>query len=50
VISAGGKIQIKPGGKMLARKLIRSNDTQFADFVAIFIRENICVYGMLQFG
>jgi hypothetical protein len=27
------------------RKLIRGNDTQFADFAAIFIRENICVYG-----
>jgi hypothetical protein len=29
------------------RKLIRGNDTQFADFPAIFIRENISVYGML---
>jgi hypothetical protein len=45
VISAGGKIQIKPGGKWLAWKLIRGNDTQLADFAAIFIRENICVYG-----
>jgi hypothetical protein len=42
VISTGGKIQIKHGGK-----LIRGNDTQFADLAAIFIRENICVYGKM---
>jgi hypothetical protein len=30
---------------MLAWKLIRGNDTQFA---AIFIRENICVYGSIN--
>jgi hypothetical protein len=34
---------------MLAQKLIRGNDTQFVDFAAIFIRENICVYGMSDF-
>jgi hypothetical protein len=32
--------------KILAHKLIRGNDTQFMDFAAIFIRKNICVYGI----
>jgi hypothetical protein len=45
VISTGVKIQIKHGAKFLVQKLIGGNDTQFADSAAIFIRENICVYG-----
>jgi hypothetical protein len=40
--ATGSKIKIKQT-KILAWKLIHGNDTQFA---AIFIRENICVYGM----
>jgi hypothetical protein len=32
-------------GQILERKLICGNDTQFADFAAIFIAENICIYG-----
>jgi hypothetical protein len=36
-------------GGILALKLIRSNDTQFADFAAIFIRKNIYVCGMSMF-
>jgi hypothetical protein len=37
---------------MIARKLICGHDTKFTDFAAIFIRENICVYGsqFLIFG
>jgi hypothetical protein len=31
--------------KIFAWKIIRGPDTQFADFVAIFIREHFCVYG-----
>jgi hypothetical protein len=27
------------------RKLIHGNDTQFADFAAIFIRKTFCAYG-----
>jgi hypothetical protein len=30
----------------LVRKLICSNDAQFADFAAIFILENFCVYSI----